>query len=98
MTWLRAFGFEPDIDNLPGQRGPNEARSQRQNVGIVMRATVACTGDVIGQRGPDAWNLVRGHAGTDTCPVNHDADIRGALRHGIGDRSGIDRVVNCFTG
>ena len=75
VTSLRAFGLEPHVHYLFRQSGTDKPGPKRQDIGIVMLAAVAGTGQVVGHCRPDARNLVRCHARTDTCTVNHDADI-----------------------
>jgi hypothetical protein len=95
---FRTFGRQPDVDDLLRQSGADKTGAKRQHVGIVVLAAVAGARQIVGERRSHIRYLVCDHARPDPGAVDHDTDVGSPLRYRLGDRSGIDRIVDRFTG
>lgn len=95
------FGHPPTerLDRLPfcGQKGvdkfshncwPNYLSPQAQYVGIIVLNALVGRIDVIRESGPDAVDLVCGHAGPDTRTANKDPALRLPAQHTLAQSNG----------
>ena len=97
MARFGAVGCQPDVDDLFRQSCANKASAKGQYIGIVVLATVAGAGEIVGKRRPNIRHLVRDHARTYTSAVNHNADVCAASGNRVRNRTGKQRIVHCFT-
>ena len=86
------------LHDLPGKTLPNQPRSQREYIGMVVFARIARRRQVVAQRRSHAGNLVGCHRRTNTCSVDHHADVSVSSGNRRCDSDGEVRIVDGIVG
>lgn len=90
------IGAEEDRCDLLGECGGNDARADRQHVGVVVEPRHARRVEVVAQRRPGTVHLVGRDLLALARPTEHDADVGGTSDDGPGDGRAVRRVVAPF--
>jgi hypothetical protein len=88
--------FNPFADYFQGQIDSQKARSQAQDVAVVVAPAHASFEWFVGVDGPDARHSVGGNAHPDSASAYQDASVRVSAGDRTGDSKSINRVIDRF--
>ena len=91
-------GRQEGDGDLLGQKGPDDARTEGEHVGIVVLHGLMSGVGVVGEGAPDSTYLIGGDGGARSGATDDDSPFRLSGNHRPGDRGCVVRVIDRIVG